>query len=100
MAKFITSQDNPEEHEKAMGLVQNYQVTKKENSIDAQFFSKEAMQKLIEHPDFFAAKIHHARQDDGTRTVIFEGLSANGESLNSFIIDGPSCPPSCGWPPF
>ncbi len=100
MAKFITSQENPEEHGKALGFVQKYQETKKENSVDAQFFSKEAMQKLIDHPDFYAAKLHHGRLEDGSRTIIFEGLAANGESLNSFIVDGPACPPCCELPVF
>jgi hypothetical protein len=100
MSKVITPQENPEEHRQAMGFVQNYQNTKKENSVDAQFFNKEAMQKLIEHPDFFVAKVHHGRLEDGTRTMIFEGLNENGESLDSFIIDGVACPPHCGWPPY
>jgi hypothetical protein len=38
--------------------------------------------------------------EDGTRTMIFEGLNENGESLDSFIIDGVACPPHCGWPPY
>ena len=100
MSKFITSQEHPDDHQKAIGFVQSYQDTKKENSVDAQFFNKEAMQKLIEHPDFFAAKVHHGRLEDGTRTVIFEGLNKDGESLDSFIVDGAPCPPQCGWPPF
>jgi hypothetical protein len=100
MAKFITSQENPDDHERALGFVQKYQETKKENSVDAQYFSKETMQKLLEHPDFYAAKFHHGRLEDGSRTIIVEGLNTNGDSLDSFIIDGEHCPPNCGWPPF
>jgi hypothetical protein len=97
MAKFITSQDNPEEHEKAMGLVQNYQVSKKDNSIDAHFVSKAALQQFLDNPDFEAFKVHHARAEDGTRTVVLEGLNAKGESLNAIVSELPTCPPMCDW---
>jgi hypothetical protein len=95
MSKVITPQENPEEHRQAMGFVQNYQNTKKENSVDAQFISKESIQQFLDNPDFNAFKVHHARADDGTRTVIFEGLDAKGESLNSFVCELPTCPPDC-----
>ncbi len=95
MSKVITPQDNPDEHSQAMGFVQKYQETKKEYSIDAQFINKAALQQFLDNPDFDAFKIHHARTDDGTRTVVFEGLNAKGESLNSFVSDLPTCPPDC-----
>jgi hypothetical protein len=97
MSKVITPQENPEEHRQAMGFVQKYQETKKDNSIDAQFINKAALQQFLDNPDFDAFKIHHARTDDGTRTVVFEGLNAKGESLNSFVSDLPTCPPYCDW---
>jgi hypothetical protein len=97
MAKFITSQDNPDEHEKAMGLVQKYQETKKDNSIDAHFMSKSEIQKFLDNPDFDAFKIHHARTEDGTRTLVFEGMNNKGESLKSFVCELPNCPPECIW---
>jgi hypothetical protein len=97
MSKVITPQDNPDEHSQAMGFVQKYQETKKPDSIDAHFISKNAIQQFIDNPDFDAFKVHHARTDDGTRTVVFEGLNAKGESLNSFVSDLPTCPPACDW---
>ncbi len=95
MAKFVTTQENPDEHEKALGFVQKYQETKKENSVDFQVFSKDALQQLIEHPDFHSARFHHGRLEDGTRSIIVEGLGPKGESLNTFVFDGPTCPPYC-----
>jgi hypothetical protein len=97
MSKVITPQDNPDEHQQAIGFVQKYQETKKPDSIDAHFISKTALQQFLDNPDFDAFKIHHARTDDGTRTVVFEGLNAKGESLNSFVSDLPTCPPACDW---
>jgi hypothetical protein len=97
MSKVITPQENPEEHRQAMGFVQKYQETKKENSIDAHFISKTALQQFLDNPDFDAFKIHHARTDEGTRTVVFEGINAKGESLDSFIAGVPDCPPVCNW---
>ncbi len=97
MSKVITPQDNPEEHEKAIGFIQKYQETKKTDSIDAHFISKNALQQFIDNPDFDAFKVHHARAEDGTRTVVFEGLNAQGESLNSFVSELPTCPPMCNW---
>ena len=97
MSKVITLQDNPEEHQQAMGFVQKYQDTKKDNSIDAHFISKSAIQQFIDNPDFDAFKIHHARTDSGTRTLIFEGVNSKGESLESFVAGVPDCPPACNW---
>lgn len=97
MSKVITPQEHPDEHQQAIGFVQKYQESKKENSIDAHFISKAAIQQFLENPDFDAFKIHHARTDDGTRTVVFEGLNAKGESLNSFVSQLPTCPPYCSW---
>ncbi|MDZ7898727.1 MAG: hypothetical protein U5N85_12005 [Arcicella sp.] len=97
MSKVITPQENPEEHSQAMGFVQKYQETKKENSIDAHFISKADIQQFWDNPEFDAFKVHHARADEGTRTIIFEGLNAKGESLNSFVCELPDCPPKCEW---
>jgi hypothetical protein len=97
MSKVITPQENPDEHQQAIGFVQKYQETKKPDSIDAHFISKDALQQFLDNPDFDAFKIHHARTDDGTRTVVFEGLNAKGESLNSFVSELPTCPPYCEW---
>lgn len=97
MSKVITSQDNPEEHEQVMGFVQKYQDTKKPDSIDAHFVSKVAIQQFLDNPDFDAFKIHHARTDDGTRTLIFEGVNSKGESLDTFVCQLPVCPPMCDW---
>lgn len=99
MSKVISPQENPEEHKQAIGFIQNYQDSKKPGSIDAQFISKSAIQQFIDNPDFDAFKVHHARADDGTRTVVFEGLNAQGESLDSFVSELPTCPPECTWTP-
>lgn len=100
MSKVITPEEHPEEHQQAMGFVQKYQDTKKPDSVDAHFVSREAIQQFLDNPDFDAFKIHHARTDEGTRTLMLEGISNKGESLEKFICQVPPCPPSCGWPPF
>jgi hypothetical protein len=100
MSKVITPKENPEEHNQIMGFVQKYQDTKKPNSVDAHFVSKAAIQQFLDNPDFDAFKIHHARTEDGTRTLMFEGLNSKGESLDTFVSGLPDCPPNCGWPPF
>ena len=97
MSKVITSKENPEEHEQTMGFVQKYQDSKKENSIDAHFVSKAAIQQFLDNPDFDAFKVHHARTDDGTRTLMFEGINSKGESLDQFVCQLPVCPPDCNW---
>ena len=97
MSKVITPQENPEEHERIMGFVKKYQETKKENSVDAHFVSKASLQQLLENPDFDAFKVHHARTDEGTRTLLFEGINSKGESLDTFISGIPDCPPACSW---
>jgi hypothetical protein len=97
MSKVITPQENPEEHRQAMGFVQKYQETKKPGSIDAHFISKNAIQQFIDNPDFDAFKVHHARNEDGTRNLIFEGVNSKGESLQQFVSEVPPCPPMCDW---
>lgn len=97
MSKVITPQENPDEHNQAIGFIQKYQETKKDNSIDAHFISKNAIQQFIDNPEFDAFKVHHARAEDGTRTVVFEGINAKGESLDSFVSNLPNCPPECTW---
>ena len=97
MSKVITPQENPEEHQQAIGFIQKYQETKKENSIDAHFISKNALQQFLDNPDFDAFKIHHARKEDGTRDLIFEGVNSKGESLDTFVSNVPFCPPMCEW---
>lgn len=97
MSKIITPEENPDEYQQTMGFVQKYQETKKENSIDSHFISKTALQQFLDNPDFDAFKIHHARTDDGLRTIVFEGLNAQGESLNAFVSQLPVCPPDCNW---
>lgn len=97
MSKVITPKENPEEHEQIMGFVQKYQDTKKENSIDAHFLSKEAIQQFLDNPDFDAFKVHHARTDEGTRTLMFEGIDVTGKSLDTFVAELPTCPPVCEW---
>ena len=97
MSKVITPKENPEEHEQIMGFVQKYQNTKKENSIDAHFISKASIQQFLDNPDFDAFKVHHARTDEGTRTLMFEGINNKGESLDKFVCQMPDCPPNCAW---
>lgn len=97
MSKVITLKENPEEHEQIMGFVQKYQDTKKENSVDAHFVSKAAIQQFFDNPDFDAFKVHHARTDEGTRTLMFEGINSKGESLDTFLYQMPDCPPNCKW---
>jgi len=97
MSKVITSQENPEEHEQIMDFVKKYQDTKKPNSIDAHFVSKASLQQFLDNPEFDAFKIHHARTDEGTRTLMFEGINSKGESLDTFISGVPDCPPVCQW---
>lgn len=97
MSKVITPEEHPEEHQQAIGFVQKYQETKKDNAIDAHFVSKVALQQFLDNPDFDAFKIHHARTDDGTRTLLFEGINSKGQSLNSFVCQLPVCPPVCAW---
>ena len=97
MSKVITPKENPEEHEQIMGFVQKYQDTKKPNSIDAHFLSKAAIQQFLDNPDFDAFKVHHARTDEGTRTLMFEGINSKGESLDKFVSQMPDCPPNCAW---
>jgi hypothetical protein len=97
MSKIITPEEHPDEHQQAMGFVQKYQETKKDNSIDAHFISKTALQQFLDNPDFDAFKVHHARTDDGTRTLVFEGVNSQGQSLNTFVSQLPTCPPMCDW---
>lgn len=97
MSKIITTTDNADEYQSAFGLIKNYQDTKKENSIDAHFISKTSLLKFIDNPDFDAFKIHHARKEEGTRTLVFEAVSKKGESLSSYVCDLPDCPPKCDW---
>jgi hypothetical protein len=97
MSKVITPKENPEEHKQIMGFVQKYQDTKKPDSVDAHFVSKAAIQQFLDNPDFDAFKIHHARTDEGIRTLMLEGISKTGESLNTFISQVPPCPPNCTW---
>jgi len=97
MSKIITA-DNADEYQSAMGLIKNYQDTKKENSIDAHFISKASLQQFIDNPDFDAFKIHHARKDVGTRTLVFEGVNKKGQSLDAYMVCVfPECPPVCTW---
>ena len=58
MSKVITQKENPEEHKQIMGFVQNYQETKKPDSVDAHFIGKAAIQQFLDNPDFDAFKIH------------------------------------------
>lgn len=97
MSQVITPEEHPEDYQSALGLIQSYQDTKKDNSIDAHFLSKEAIQKLLDNPDFDAFKVHHARAEDGTRTLVFEGVSKTGASLNTYVTGVPTCPPTCSW---
>lgn len=97
MSKVITSKENPDEHNQIMGFVQKYQDTKKENSIDAHFISKASIQQFLDDPNFDAFKVHHARTDEGTRTLMFEGINNKGESLDKFVCQMPDCPPNCAW---
>lgn len=97
MSQVITPEEHPEDYQSALGLIQKYQDTKKDNSIDAHFISKEAIQKFLDNPDFDAFKVHHGRTEEGTRTLVFEGVSKTGASLNTFVANVPDCPPSCTW---
>jgi hypothetical protein len=97
MSKVITPKENPEEHKQIMGFVQKYQDTKKPDSIDAHFVSKAAIQQFLDNPDFDAFKIHHARTDEGTRTLMLEGVNSKGQSLDTFVCQIPPCPPMCEW---
>ena len=97
MSKVITPQENPEEHQQAIGFIQKYQDTKKANSVDAHFISKNDIKQFIDNPDFDAFKVHHARNEDGTRDLIFEGINSKGESLQQFVSQVPPCPPACEW---
>ena len=99
MSKVITPQENPEEYHQAMGFVQQYQDSKKLGSVDSHFISKNAIQQFMDNPDFDAFKVHHARNDDGTRNLIFEGINNKGESLEQFVSQMPPCPPDCSWNP-
>lgn len=97
MSKVISPKENPEEYQEAIGFIQKYQETKKPESIDAHFISKNAIQQFIDNPDFDAFKVHHARNEDGTRNLIFEGVNSKGESLQQFVSQVPPCPPDCIW---
>ncbi len=97
MSQIITPEEHPEDYQSALGLIQNYQDTKKDNSIDAHFISKEAIQHFLANPDFDAFKVHHGRTEEGTRTLVFEGVSKTGASLNTFVAKVPDCPPTCNW---
>ena len=97
MSQVITPEEHPEDYQSALGLIQKYQDTKKDNSIDAHFISKEAIQKFLDNPDFDAFKVHYGRTEEGTRTLVFEGVSKTGASLNTFVANVPDCPPTCTW---
>ena len=97
MSQVITPEEHPEDYQSALGLIQKYQDTKKDNSIDAHFISKEAIQKFLDNLAFDAFKVHHGRTEEGTRTLVFEGVSKTGASLNTFVANVPDCPPTCTW---
>ena len=94
MAKFITTQENPDEHKKIMGFVQRFKK-EADHKVHSQFVPKEAIEQLIIQDNFGGIKIHYGRNDEGTRHMIMEATDTNNKSLGCFVAQMPTCPPYC-----
>lgn len=61
-------------------------------------FHKDQVLELLGHPGCVGLRIHHARNADGTPTVVLTGIDAADNDLvaGTMLEDPFWCPPFCG----
>ncbi|MBC6988430.1 MULTISPECIES: hypothetical protein [Hymenobacter] len=84
-------------------------------SISSQFFGKEKLLHLLNHPDCVGIRIYNSKSDEGQHGFVVVGvnaeekdllhhpegaersvaLAAPAEATSLILVNGPCCPPSC-----
>ncbi len=86
--------------EAAAELTARYQETLQPGQPKGGFFGKQAIQKLLDHPECAGLRFCFGAQKDGKRVIVISCTDKSGAEL----LHGPMvelsiiCPPICGWP--
>ncbi len=86
--------------EAAAELTARYQESLQPGQPKGGFFGKQAIQKLLDHPECAGLRFCFGAQQDGKRVIVISCTDKSGaELLHGPMVElSTSCPPFCGWP--
>lgn len=76
----------------------NWRNSKAAAEMDAFFFGRESLMRILDQPDCLGIRIYFAVNDEGVKCLILIGTDAQGNDIVTGVImdKGIACPPHCG----
>jgi hypothetical protein len=81
----------------AAKLTANYRQTSEKDALLASYFSKSALQKVLDQPNCIGIRIYYALSNDGKQEFVISGVNSEENDLyNGELLEyGVGCPPNC-----
>lgn len=100
MAVVNGNEGAPIPYEEAVQWINAYKKTIQPGDVTAHLYGVNRVNELLgQSPDVMGIRIYYALNPTGEKKLIIFAVDANGDALESFVLEyGSPCPPSCGKP--
>jgi hypothetical protein len=95
---FTGKEDHSISINDAAALTRNYRDTSKSGAIIAEFFGKEALERILAQEGCVGIRCYYGKKEDGTPALILIGADENEDDLidgDEIAQAGNPCPPFC-----
>ncbi len=97
---FTGKEDHSISLKDAARLTKDYRKTAGAAAVLGGYFSKTAVQSLLDQEDCAGIKFYYGKEENGTMQLVILGVAANEKDLDKGLLMERSfpCPPHCGPP--
>lgn len=95
---FTGNEDHSISIEGAADLTRNYRNTSESGAIIAEFFGKDALERILAQEGCVGIRCYYGKKENGTPALILVGTDANEDDLidgDEIAQAGNPCPPYC-----
>lgn len=94
---FTGKEDHSISLEDAGELTRSYRDESKTGAIIAEFFGKEALQRMLNQQGCVGIRCYYGKKADGSPALVLVGANENEDDIidGEIAEAGSSCPPSC-----